>query len=69
MDHINFIAILVAALVPIVMRFIWYNPIIFGNAWMREAEKTEEKKKSANMPAILILSFFFNLFLFIKQEL
>ncbi|WP_375238472.1 DUF1761 domain-containing protein [Aurantibacter sp.] len=52
----NFLAIFVAALVPLVMGFLWYNPKLFGNAWMREAEMTEEKMKSANMPIIFALT-------------
>jgi len=27
--------IFVAALIPLVMGFIWYNPKVFGNAWMK----------------------------------
>ena len=52
----NFLAILVAAIIPIVMGFIWYNPKVFGIAWMREAEMTEEKMKSGNMLVIFLVS-------------
>ena len=37
----NFLAILVAAIAPLVLGFLWYNPKLFGNVWMREAEMTE----------------------------
>jgi len=57
----NFLAIFVAAIVPLILGFIWYNPKTFGNVWMREAEMTEEKMKKGNMPVIflgsLVLSF------------
>ena len=53
----NFIAILVAALVPMVLGFIWYNPKVLGNAWMNAAGLTEEKLKGANMAVIFIVSF------------
>ncbi|WP_033959504.1 DUF1761 domain-containing protein [Psychroserpens jangbogonensis] len=63
----NYLAIFVAAIVPIVLGFIWYNPKVFGTAWAREAEMTEEKMKSGNMPVIflvsLVLSFILAFFL------
>jgi len=55
--EINIYALLVAALVPLFMGFVWYNPKLFGNAWMREAEMTEEKMKTGNMSVIFIISF------------
>lgn len=68
--HFNFYAILVAALVPMVMGFIWYNPKLMGNAWMRECGLNEEKLKTANMAVIFGLSFLFSLMLaFIMQML
>ncbi|WP_452221625.1 DUF1761 domain-containing protein [Lacinutrix salivirga] len=67
MEGFNYLAILVAATVPIVLGFIWYNPKLFGNAWMREAEMTEAKMKSGNMAVIfvitLVLSFILAFFL------
>lgn len=54
---INFLAVLVAALVPMVMGFIWYNPKVLGNAWMQAAGLNEEKLKGANMAVIFGLSF------------
>ncbi|MCB0584147.1 MAG: DUF1761 domain-containing protein [Phaeodactylibacter sp.] len=59
---INIVALLVSALVPLVIGAIWYNPKVFGTAWMKVAEMTEEKMQSANMLAIFgvtyVLSFF-----------
>jgi hypothetical protein len=37
----NPIAILGAALIPTVIGFLWYNPKVFGNAWMAAADMTE----------------------------
>ena len=54
--ELNLIAIFVAAIVPIVLGFVWYNPKTFGTAWAREAEMTEEKMKSGNMLVIFIVS-------------
>ena len=50
--ELNFLAILVAAIVPLFIGFIWYGPMLFQNAWMREAGMTEEKMKSSNMAVI-----------------
>lgn len=55
--HINFLAVLVAALVPMVMGFIWYNPKVMGTAWMKETGLTDEKMKGGNMAVIFGLSF------------
>lgn len=66
--ELNPIAILVAALVPLIMGFIWYNPKVMGNAWMKEAGLTEEKMKGANMPLIYALSFVFALMLSLSMN-
>jgi len=44
--NINFLAIFVAALAIIPIGFIWYNPNVFGNAWMKEIGKTPEDMKN-----------------------
>lgn len=62
MVETNFIALLVAALIPLITGFIWYNEKLFGKVWMREASLTEEQLKKFNMPLVFgityILSFF-----------
>lgn len=59
----NWIIILVTALVPMVMGFIWYHPKVVGTAWMKAAGLTEEKLKGANMGVIFGLSFLFSIML------
>lgn len=60
---INMLIVVMAALIPLVMGFIWYNPKLFGKAWMQASGLTEEKMKGANMLVIFgvtfLLSFFF----------
>jgi hypothetical protein len=56
MEDLNYMAILVAAIVPFIIGFAWYNPKLFGTTWMREAEMTEEKMKSGNMAVIFIVT-------------
>lgn len=55
--QVNWLVQLLAALVPMVVGFIWYNPKVFGNAWMQAAGMTDEKVKGGNMPVIFGVSF------------
>lgn len=50
--ELNFLAILVSAIVPLLIGAIWYNPSVFGNAWMKASGMTEEKMKSGNIAVI-----------------
>ena len=61
--QVNWLVQLLAALIPLVIGFLWYNPKTFGNAWMRSADMTEEKVKGGNMPLIFGLTFLFSLLL------
>ena len=49
----------VAAIIPLIMGFIWYNPKVMGTAWMQESGLTEEKMQGANMGMIFGLSYIF----------
>ncbi|MGZ0015708.1 DUF1761 domain-containing protein [Yeosuana sp. AK3] len=55
----NFLAILVAAISALVVGFVWYNPKVFGNAWMQAAGMTEEQIKGGNMAKIFVLALIF----------
>lgn len=55
----NYLAILVAALSTFVLGAIWYNPKVFGTAWMKEAGLTEEQLKKGNMVKIFGFAFVF----------
>ncbi len=61
--HINWLIILLTALVPMLTGFIWYHPKFMGNAWMLSAGLTEEKIKGGNMGMIFGLSFLFSVML------
>lgn len=52
MEFINFYAIVVAAIVPLFIGAIWYNPKLFGNLWMKASGMTEEKMKTGNIAVI-----------------
>ncbi len=66
--HVNFLIILLAALVPMVMGFIWYNPKVLGKAWMHAAGMTEEKMKGSNMALVFGLAFLFSFFLSMAMQ-
>lgn len=54
--EVNWIAIIVAALIPMVMGFLWYGPI-FGKQWQSSMGFSDEDLKSGNMPVIFGISF------------
>ncbi|MEO6190752.1 MAG: DUF1761 domain-containing protein [Saprospiraceae bacterium] len=58
--EINWLITFIAALVPMVMGYIWYNPKVFGNAWMSSAGLSMESMKGMNMGMTLGLSFLFS---------
>ncbi|WP_103071322.1 DUF1761 domain-containing protein [Aquimarina sediminis] len=59
----NFLITALAALIPMVLGFIWYNPKVFGTAWMNACGFTEEDLKGGNMAVIFILAYVFSFFL------
>jgi hypothetical protein len=58
--EMNFISVLVAATSTIVVGAVWYSPILFANAWMKESGFTEEQLKKRNMLKIVGLTFLFS---------
>lgn len=71
--EMNFYIFFVAALIPLVIGFVWYGPL-FGNAWMKEMAFTKESLVGKNMALTFILSYvfsfliaFFLLFLVVHQ--
>ena len=55
----NFLAIFVAAISTFALGAIWYNPKVFGTAWMNAAGLTEEQLKKGNMIKIFGFAFLF----------
>jgi len=53
----------VAALIPLMVGAIWYNPKVFGTIWMRVNGFTEESLKGGNMAVIFLLSYIFGVFM------
>jgi len=54
--------LLIAALVPMIVGFVWYGPL-FGKSWMRVNNFTEESLKGGNMALIMGLSYFLSIVL------
>jgi len=59
----NLLFVFLAALVPMIIGFIWYNPKVIGTVWMEASRMTDEKVKGENMPLIFGLSFVFSIML------
>lgn len=57
---IDFLIVALATLIPLIVGFIWYNPKVFGAAWMKTTGMTEEKAKQANMAVIFGLTILFS---------
>jgi hypothetical protein len=52
----NWIAVIVATLAGMAVGFVWYNPKVFGTAWMKSVNMTMEDARSANMFKIFGIS-------------
>ena len=63
MIQLNWLAVIGAGVIPLLTGYIYYNPKVFGNAWMKSINMTEEDLKGANMPLIFGLTFLFGLFI------
>ena len=56
MYDINWLAIIVAALVPTITGFLYYNPKMMGTAWMKSIGMTEEEVRDGfNMPVAMVV--------------
>lgn len=55
----NLLALLTAAFSSLVVGFIWYNPKVFGNSWMKEAGLNYDDLKASNMLKTLSVTFIY----------
>jgi hypothetical protein len=61
MQQYNWFAVCaIAALIPMIMGFIWYSKAVFGNAWMRVNRFHPEDMKGGNMALTFILTYIFS---------
>ncbi len=63
MEDFNFYILLLAALIPLAVGAVYYNPKVFGTVWMKASGVTEEQIQSGNMLVIFGLSYLFGLFI------
>lgn len=61
--EMKFYLVFVTALIPLLVGFVWYNPKVFGNAWMKACGLTEEDIQGANMLVIFGLAYVFGILL------
>ena len=57
---INYIAVLVAAVVNMIIGALWYSPVLFGNLWMRLSgmdKKSIDKSKQKGMEKLYAAAF------------
>ena len=57
MENLNWLSFILAAIVPMVVGFIYYHKALFGNAWMKSIGKTEEELQKGNFGLIMGVSF------------
>lgn len=61
LSQINYMAVLTAALASFAIGGFWYSPLLFGNAWMKEAGISEEKVRKSKMLRIFGFTFLLSL--------
>ena len=58
---INHLAAIVAAISTFMLGGLWYSPMVFGKAWQKASNLSDEQIKSANMGKVFGLSLLFSL--------
>jgi len=58
--QINYFTFLVAAIVTLVVGFVWYHPKVFGTIWMKENNFTQEELRKGNMLKIFGFTYLFS---------
>ena len=57
LEQINIWAVLAAGASSLALGALWYSPVLFTRAWMRESGVTEEKARAANPAKTLGVTF------------
>ncbi|MFH1679053.1 MAG: DUF1761 domain-containing protein [Candidatus Eisenbacteria bacterium] len=59
----NYLAVLVGAIVSVVIGAVWYMPGLFGNAWMQAIGKTKEEVQRDFGPSKILWAFICGFFI------
>jgi hypothetical protein len=59
----NWYVAFIAALIPILIGFIWYNPRVFGKAWLKSIKSTADEMKGGKMWLVFSLTYLLGLML------
>jgi hypothetical protein len=57
LSHLNWLAVLTAAVASFAIGGLWYSPLLFAKLWMRETNITPENAKGSNIPLIFGTTF------------
>ncbi|MCI5081666.1 MAG: DUF1761 domain-containing protein [Saprospiraceae bacterium] len=69
---INWLAIVAAVVANMVLGFVWYHPKVFGTAWMKSINKTQDELMQGFNPGLtysLMIALGFILALYLKANL
>ncbi|MFA6027274.1 MAG: DUF1761 domain-containing protein [Ignavibacteriaceae bacterium] len=62
--QVNYLAVLVCAIVSMIIGSVWYSPMLLGRTWMEEVDKSEDElKKEFNPLKTYGIAFLSNLFI------
>lgn len=59
--NINYLAVLVAAIVYFALGALWYSPALFGKMWMEAKNMTADNANKDGLAKIFIITFILNL--------
>lgn len=54
---VNYLAIVVSAIVAMALGFVWYSKAVFGKTWMKEVGKTQEDLKKGGSGGVYAVMF------------
>ncbi|HMG15482.1 MAG TPA: DUF1761 domain-containing protein [Saprospiraceae bacterium] len=57
MPQFNWLILLLSALIPLIVGFLWYNPKTFLSIWMESIGKTQDSMQAPNMVKVYLITF------------
>jgi len=59
----NLLIVVATGLIPMILGMVWYNPSLFGTAWLNETGMTQDDMKANQKPLKFLLGFICNVLL------